>query len=89
MSNLKEILVIEPPTGLSYNPKETKKGKPVNCPICFCRGGWHYDQHDEKYYTIGEFEECKLCKGSKRVWPKITIEWVADVPENNEKDKML
>lgn len=74
MSEKAEIIIIEPPVGMSY-PKtrqEVLKTQIRSCPICYGKGGKYYDQHS----LHGEgWEACSLCKGSGQIQGTITIDW--------------
>lgn len=89
MSEISEIVTIEPPVGLSYPSAriEYLKSKIYTCPVCNGSGGRWNDQHSlrSEKWTI-----CSMCIGTGQIQAEITHKWVSvgEVKEllNNEED---
>lgn len=81
MSQIQEIIVVEPPTGMSYpsGRVEHLKSQIHRCPVCNGSGGKYIDSRSYNYNpSKGDYSEpCVMCKGSGTIQATISLEWEA------------
>ena len=82
MSEIIELVAIEPPVGLSYIGARTEHmhSKIYRCTVCNGSGGKCIDSRSYGYDSSkGEsyHEACKMCKGTGQIQATITQEWIA------------
>ncbi|MFT4223291.1 hypothetical protein [Dysgonomonas sp.] len=81
MSGIQEIVIIEPPVGMSYpsGRVEHLESQIHRCPVCNGYGGKYIDSRSYNYdLEKGDrYEPCVMCKGSGTIQANITHEWIA------------
>lgn len=81
MSQIQEVIVIEPPMGMSFPTGriEHLKSQIHCCPVCNGDGGQYIDSRSYNYDTEkgNYYKPCAMCQGSGMVQANITHEWVS------------
>lgn len=75
MSQIKEIIEINPPSGMYWpnSRNEWLKSKIYKCNVCNGSGGKYNDEHSGHE----GYEACKMCGGTGKIQCIIKTEWIA------------